>query len=67
MSLDVEVCEEVVEEVAEEFTDDTSNDGGEVEEGCVRVIEEVGGRTDELRYCCDDADGPGEEDKDEET
>jgi hypothetical protein len=53
--------------VAEEFTDDTSNDGREVEEGRVCVIEEIGGRTDELRYCCDDTDGPGEEDKDEKT
>lgn len=67
MGLYVEVREEIVEEVAEDFADYTADDGREVEEGSLGVVEEVGWWADELCDGCYDADCPGEEDEDEET
>jgi hypothetical protein len=67
VGLDVEVGEEIVEEMAEEFAGYATDDGREVEEGGLGVVEEVGGWADELRDRCYDADCPGEEDEDEET
>lgn len=50
-----------------EFSYDSTDDGCEIEEGGASVVEEVGCRPNELRDSCDDTDGPGKENQDEET
>jgi len=66
VGLDVTVAKEIVEPVTPELTDNGTYNGCEVEERCVGVVKEIWWGTDELGYGCDDTNGPGEEDEDEE-
>jgi len=47
--------------VAPEFSYNPTDDGCEIEEGGLSVVEEIGWRPDELSNGCDNTDGPGEE------